>query len=207
MSVASAVRIDVRREGAVTVIRPAGRLDSGRIGQLEKVIRDELAEGRDRLVLDFGETLFISSSALRVLLVTHRAVSPAGVLLVAGLMPHIADMVRTAGFDTLIEIRGDVGSAVEEARPDAPPDAEPASAPPVEPAGASRRPGGRGPWRPEGAVLARHALWIGAAAVAGGLVAGWSVAVPLAAVAVVCDAFVCFGPAGLREWLNRAWEG
>ena len=120
MSVVSVVRIDVRREGAVTVIRPAGRIDSGRIGQLEKVIQDELSDGRDRLVLDFSETLFISSSALRVLLVTHRAVSPTGILLVAELMPHIADMIRTAGFDTLLEVRADVGSALDEARPDDP---------------------------------------------------------------------------------------
>ena len=53
----------------------------------------------------------------------------------------------------------------------------------------------------------RHTLWIAAAAVAGGVMVGWSVAVPLAWGAVACDAFLCFGPAGLREWMNSAWEG
>jgi len=83
----SEFRIDLDIAGGVTVVSPSGRIDSGRIGRLEAVLKEEIENGRNRLVINFRETLFISSSALRVLLVTHRAVSRTGVLLVAGFLP------------------------------------------------------------------------------------------------------------------------
>ena len=177
----SAFRIDVDRAGGVTVVSPSGRIDSGRIGHLEAVLKEEIEKGRNRLVINFRETLFISSSALRVLLVTHRAVSRTGVLLVAGFLPHIGDMVRTAGFDTLLEVRVDVASAVAEAR-----------------AGAGPGPVVDGGSGPEGLHEASSgvALWHGVVLGAGTLVAvwlvGWDVALWLGVAATVADVLWCY---------------
>lgn len=117
------LRIDVNRLGGAVVVRPYGRLDSGRIGQLEGLLKAEIAHGRRHLVLDMGETLFISSSALRVFVVVHRQLVEDGAFRVVNLVPHIAEMIRTAGFDKVIDVGGDVESALA-AMPAAVPAAE-----------------------------------------------------------------------------------
>ena len=191
----SEFRIEIERAGGVTVVRPCGRMDSSRAGRLEAVLKEEIAEGRDRLVINFRETLFIASSGLRVLLVTHRAVSGSGVLLVAGFLPHVADMVRTAGFDTLLEVRPDVLSAVAEARAgvEASPDDGDSG-------GRSEEVGESGGSSADLVpVVLRHGVFLGTGTLVVAWIAGWQVALWLGGLAAVVDVWVLYGP-----WWGRS---
>ena len=107
----------MEKKGSVVVVRPMGRLDSGQGDRFEKILADEVRKGNHRLVLDMSELTFIASSALRIMLVTARAIkSREGVFVVAGPLPHILDVLRTAGFDRLLKVMDTAEAAIETAR-------------------------------------------------------------------------------------------
>ena len=106
----------VERKDGVAVIRPKGRLDSGQIGAFEKLLERLIKENQHHMVLDFGELRFISSSALRILLVTARKLrGKSGTFLLCELAPHVLDVMKTAGFDRLLDMRDSRDEAVAEA--------------------------------------------------------------------------------------------
>ena len=107
----------MEKKGSVVVVRPMGRLDSGQGDRFEKILADEVRKGNHRLVLDMSELTFIASSALRIMLVTARAIkSREGVFVVAAPLPHILDVLRTAGFDRLLKVMDTAEAAIESAR-------------------------------------------------------------------------------------------
>ena len=117
---------NIEKNGAVVVVRPMGRLDSGQADRFEKLLADEVRKGNHRMVLDMSELTFIASSALRIMLMTARAIKGReGMFLVAGPLPHIMDVMRTAGFDRLLDIKVTTKDGVEAARdPDEEPEPE-----------------------------------------------------------------------------------
>ena len=68
------------------------------------------------MVLHFGTLMFISSSALRILLLAARKIKQKhGTFLLCGLAPHLMDVMKTAGFERLLQIRSRREEALEEA--------------------------------------------------------------------------------------------
>lgn len=197
--------IRIRNHEGVTVVAATGRLDTGRIGRLEEVLTDQIRTGVRYLVVDCTDTTFIASSALRVFLLTHRKLREAGVFIVAGLQPPLLKMVRTAGFDTLINVRTDVAAALGEA----------VALLPALPAGRTGGDGDQspatddeddGPWRPEVGAVFRHALVLAVPAVVAGYYWGQA-GVGYVVGVFVLDLAVCFCPVpGVRAPLNRLWR-
>ena len=106
----------VRHEGAVTVVRPCGQMDSGETDAFQAELMKALDRERPRVVLDLEELAFVSSAGLRVLLLGAKAVErKAGLLLLCSLKPQIAELLHTAGFDRFLEIRDTRPDAVAEA--------------------------------------------------------------------------------------------
>ena len=197
--------IRVGNHEGVTVVATVGRVDTGRIGRLEEVLTDRIGTGARYVVVDCTDTTFIASSALRVFLVTHRKLRDAGVFIVAGLQPHLLKMVRTAGFDTILDVSADVAAALAEA----------VALLPALPAGGTGGDGDQapatddeddGPWRPEVGAIFRHALVLAVPAVLAGYYWGQA-AVGCVVGVLVVDLAVCFSPvAGVRAPLNRLWR-
>jgi anti-anti-sigma factor len=64
--------IDAREEEGALRLVPRGELDLATAPELERVLGDELAHGRD-VRLDLRELAFMDSSGVRVLVTAHRA--------------------------------------------------------------------------------------------------------------------------------------
>ena len=115
----ASVRVEEDRQTGVTIVGPIGRLDSGQVEELEHVLRARMAEGRIHLVVDFGATLFIASSALRVVLVAHKKVEELeGRLLLCNMAAPISDVFKVSGFRKFLNIEEDRATAVRRAMPE-----------------------------------------------------------------------------------------
>ena len=102
-----------RRDG-VMLIQPVGRLDSSQIARFEEVVMGQVQTGRHDVILDFEQLTFLSSSALRILLGAGReAKKKKNAFLLCALRPHISDLMKTAGFDRLLQIRATTEEAIQ----------------------------------------------------------------------------------------------
>jgi anti-anti-sigma factor len=67
-----------RRDGGVTVVRPAGRLDLLSAAELKRLLVEEVGAGQSRLVVDLEGVAFIDSSGLGALIGGLKAARTAG---------------------------------------------------------------------------------------------------------------------------------
>ncbi len=89
----------------LTVVQPRGRLDAAGSPALEEELRRHIANGRIRLIVDLGETSYISSNGLRVLLAAHKAARRSGgELRLCCLRPRLAEIMEMVGFDQVFQI-------------------------------------------------------------------------------------------------------
>jgi anti-sigma B factor antagonist len=97
----------------VTAISVKGRVDSSTAGDLEAALKRLLEEGTSNLILDLSGVEFLSSSGLRVLVTTLKAVRKSGGdLRLAQLSQRAADAIDLAGLDVLFKTYGDREAAV-----------------------------------------------------------------------------------------------
>jgi anti-sigma B factor antagonist len=97
----------------VTVVTVAGRVDSASAGDLEVALQHLLEEGKTNFVLDLSAVEFLSSSGLRVLVTTLKAVRKSGGdLRLAAQSQRAADAIDLAGLDVLFKSYGDRETAV-----------------------------------------------------------------------------------------------
>jgi anti-sigma B factor antagonist len=82
-------------------IRLHGRFDAAQVAAAREVLN--LVE--DSCVVDFAELGYISSAGLGLLFATQKRLVDRGcTLTLANLNPHIREVFRIAGFDTIFEI-------------------------------------------------------------------------------------------------------
>ena len=113
-----AVEINEQHKHGVHIIKPFGRLDSGQIDRLERMINERIEEGKVHLVIDCGEVYFMASSALRVLLLTAKRIDDAeGALILCNMKPPIERLMAVAGFEKLLNHRKTRAEAIEAAKP------------------------------------------------------------------------------------------
>jgi anti-anti-sigma factor len=99
-------------EYEIGIITPRGRIDAATSPQLEADLHRHMAAGQLYLIVDFSEVRYLSSSALKVLLVTLREVRRQGgdIRLVA-LCDRVYNIFEIAGFEKLFAIDGSVKEA------------------------------------------------------------------------------------------------
>ncbi len=87
------------------VVRPQGRLDAAGAPKLEQELKQRLAKGESRLIVDLTEISYISSNGLRVLLTTLKtARKNGGALKLCGMNARLAEIFEMVGFDQVFEI-------------------------------------------------------------------------------------------------------
>jgi anti-anti-sigma factor len=90
---------------AVLEVRPSGRIDSNTGPAFEREILQQIDGGQRRLLLDFGDLLYISSAGLRiVLLAAKRMKGAGGRLVLCSLNPQIAEVFEISGFSRILDI-------------------------------------------------------------------------------------------------------
>ena len=104
------MEIAEQHQDGVTVIAPAGRIDSTTSDAFERALGRAMDAGDRRLVVDFGAVEYISSAGLRVLLVAGKRVG-AGLVLCA-LTDPVRQVLDLAGFLPLFTIETSRDSAI-----------------------------------------------------------------------------------------------
>lgn len=97
-----------------TVIEVSGRIDSATAPQLAAVLDDLIQQGQYNLVLDLGDTEFISSAGLRVLIDTQKKCQrlSRGELVLVRVPERIYDAFDLAGFVALFNFYDEPMDAV-----------------------------------------------------------------------------------------------
>lgn len=107
--------MEIRHEkhGDVTVIMLRGRLDELAASETEQGLSKLLAEQPPQIVLNLAGVEYISSSGLRVLLMTLKAVQRYdGALCLCGLTPFVAEVFEIGNFAVMFDIYPEQEAAV-----------------------------------------------------------------------------------------------
>ncbi len=111
------IRVDVDLERETLILTPRGRLDTTSTADFERQVMGHLGRGATRLALDFDHLDFVSSSALRILLIAAKALRERqGRFALCNLKPHVSEVFRISGIHRVIDIygtRGDALSAID----------------------------------------------------------------------------------------------
>ena len=92
-------------EQVIQIITPQGRLDAAGTRPLEAELKQRIAAGETRLIVDLQKTRYIGSNGLRVLLAAlKQANKRGGTLKLCGLAARLQEIFGMAGFDHLFEI-------------------------------------------------------------------------------------------------------
>ncbi|MCH9621620.1 MAG: putative anti-sigma factor antagonist BtrV [Chlamydiia bacterium] len=94
------------------ILRLEGRLDATTSIQLENVLNDAIGGEKVNVLLDFSGIEYLSSAGMRVLLsMTKRLKGMSGSLKLFGIHDDVMEIIRLAGFETILQIFNDEGSA------------------------------------------------------------------------------------------------
>jgi anti-sigma B factor antagonist len=73
--------VHVTKEGAVTIIKPAGPIIAGELSELENALRQMDKTWSQRIVMDLADVLLIDSAGLELLMRHHRLMAERGLKL------------------------------------------------------------------------------------------------------------------------------
>jgi anti-anti-sigma factor len=92
-------------EKGIVLLEVEGRVDAHTAGRLDKALKDLLAQGDSRLLLDASQIGYISSKGLRVLLLAQReARRLGGEVRLFGPNAQVRRIIELAGFEQLLYI-------------------------------------------------------------------------------------------------------
>jgi serine/threonine-protein kinase RsbW len=87
------------------IVSAAGRIDAATAPELERTIRNVIADGSSQVIVDLHEVSFLSSSGLRTLLLLARELRrKSGDLVLCSLQPQVAEVFHLTGFDQIFQL-------------------------------------------------------------------------------------------------------
>lgn len=99
------MNIDIRESGGVQVLAFEGNLDTNTSPEAEAKINELVDSGASKLLVNFQQLNFISSTGLRVLLATAKKLGPVGgTLRICGLNPTVREVFDISGFSTILNV-------------------------------------------------------------------------------------------------------
>jgi anti-sigma B factor antagonist/stage II sporulation protein AA (anti-sigma F factor antagonist) len=109
--------INVDTRDGVTMIKPAGRIDSSNASEFEALVTAKLDEGAQKLIFDLGDLDFMSSAGLRVVLLAGKRIRESkGKLAFAGLRDNVHDVFAMSGFLKLFQAHKTLDEALAAVR-------------------------------------------------------------------------------------------
>lgn len=107
------IEVSENRTGGALVLAPIGRLDSANAHSFEATVMGHVGGGERRIVIDFGQLNFISSSGLRILLIVAKALrTDGGKLVLCSMKDHIREVFDISGFGRIIPIEDSLEGAL-----------------------------------------------------------------------------------------------
>jgi anti-anti-sigma factor len=111
------MEIKEEKRGDVKIVGLRGRLDAETSPGAEKRLMNLMDQGERRLVFDFSELTYISSSGLRLLIeVARNLQKTGGKLALAALSDHVLEIIKIAGFTSIFSIYPTCDEAVAHAQ-------------------------------------------------------------------------------------------
>ena len=106
-----------RRDGAILVLLPKGRIEAPDIREFENSIHDRIVKGDLNIIIDFADVETIDVAGIRSLLtIAARLVVRHGKLVLCGLGSNLGALLRVASFDQVVDIVDSYEEAVESFR-------------------------------------------------------------------------------------------
>lgn len=89
----------------VLILKLEGRLDATTAIQLEKVLNQAIDEQKTKVIADFSGVEYLSSAGMRILLsMTKRLKGMSGYFKLYALHDDVMEIIRLAGFETILQI-------------------------------------------------------------------------------------------------------
>lgn len=103
-----------RFDSNVVVVQPRGRLDANGTTYLESELQSLASDNHHKIIIDFTQVSYISSSGLRALLLAvRRAKRQSGDVKLSNLTPAVRKIFHMAGFDMILNIHDTEKDAVQ----------------------------------------------------------------------------------------------
>lgn len=99
------MEIRYTEENGIALVHLAGRFDELATRAAGQAFQKYLDTGAQRVLLDLSGVDYVSSSALRVLLMLHREIAKrSGSLKLSGLTPFVAEVMETSNLNRVFEV-------------------------------------------------------------------------------------------------------
>lgn len=99
------MEIRTRQNGDISIIDFTGKLETGTSPAAEAAINELLDSGSTRIIINLAETDYVSSSGLRVLLVTAKKISAvSGKLKICQPNEVVNEILDISGFSTILDV-------------------------------------------------------------------------------------------------------
>jgi anti-sigma B factor antagonist len=103
------------KQNDITIIALTGRLDTLSSSSLEDKLLDTINKNQSKIIIDFSQLDFISSSGLRVLLTAGKQMKSAqGRLVLCSLKDHVKEVFDVAGFSMLFKMFSSQEDSIKE---------------------------------------------------------------------------------------------
>lgn len=107
--------ISTRKSNNVLIVMPSGRLDTHTSPEADQLIASVIEQGETRILVDFGQTDYISSAGLRVLLKATKQLKQAGGAFgLCNANEQIREVLEISGFATIMPCYGTLEEAERE---------------------------------------------------------------------------------------------
>ncbi len=105
----------IRESGDIKIVDIAGRLDTGTSPEAESAIHKLLDAGNGKIIINLAGTDYLSSSGLRVLLVTAKKIAAIkGKLKICQPNAVVKEILDISGFSTILDVRATEEEALSE---------------------------------------------------------------------------------------------
>jgi anti-sigma B factor antagonist len=105
--------IQIRDAGGVSVLDFKGNLDTNTSPAAEQEVNRLIEDGKDKIVFNFKDLNFISSSGLRVLLATAKKLKiSGGKMKVCSLNDTVQEVFDISGFASILSLASDENEAL-----------------------------------------------------------------------------------------------
>ena len=98
------VKIATKDIGDVRIIYIHGHLDASTSPEAEKIILEQLDKGYYKIIINLENTVYMSSSGLRVMLKTAKTLKNTGTLRISNLTNIVEEIFQISGFKTILNV-------------------------------------------------------------------------------------------------------
>ncbi len=106
--------METRTIGDVAEVTIMPRFDAYTANDVDTVLRDQIAKGTNKIIVDFSHTEYIASAGLRVLLSAAKSLQKSGGQMVLfSMKPYVYEVFEISGFTQIFKIRASEQEALQ----------------------------------------------------------------------------------------------